>query len=62
MAVKYLRKSLLDEPYLVERFIDESRIVARLRHPNIVGVHGLGRTPGGSYFIVMDLVQRSQPG
>ena len=56
VAVKYLRKSLLHEPRLVERFIGESRIVARLRHPNIVGVHGLGRTPGGSYFIVMDLV------
>jgi eukaryotic-like serine/threonine-protein kinase len=57
VAVKFLRKSLLDQPYLVERFINESRIVARLRHPNIVGVHGLGRTPGGSYFIVMDLVR-----
>ena len=57
VAVKYLRKSLLHEPQLVERFIGESRIVAGLHHRNIVGVHGLGRTPGGSYFIVMDLVQ-----
>ncbi len=57
MAVKYLRKSLLRQPQLVERFIGESRIVAGLRHPNIVGVHGLGRTAGGSYFIVMDLVE-----
>jgi eukaryotic-like serine/threonine-protein kinase len=57
VAVKFLRKSLLHRPHLVERFINESRIVARLRHPNIVGVHGLGRTPGGSYFIVMDLVR-----
>ena len=57
VAVKYLRKTLLDQPYLVERFIDEWRIVGRLRHPNIVGVHGLGWTPGGSYFIVMDLVR-----
>jgi RNA polymerase sigma factor (sigma-70 family) len=57
VAVKYLRKTLLCQPYLVERFIDESRIVARLHHPNIVGVHGLGWTPGGSYFIVMDLVR-----
>ncbi len=57
VAVKFLRKSLLGEPYLVERFIDESRIVARLRHTNIVGVQGLGRTTGGSYFLVMDLVR-----
>jgi serine/threonine protein kinase len=56
VAVKYLRKSLLHDPRLVERFIAESRILTGLRHPNIVGVNGLGRTPGGSYFIVMDLV------
>jgi RNA polymerase sigma factor (sigma-70 family) len=56
VAVKYLRKSLLHEPCLVERFIAESWTVARLHHPNIVGVHGLGRTPRGSYFIAMDLV------
>ena len=56
VAVKYLRKSLLYEPRLVKRFIGESRIAASLGHPNIVGVQGLGRTSGGSYFIVMDLV------
>ena len=56
VAVKYLRRSLLQEPALVERFLDEARIVTRLQHPNIVGVHGLGRTPAGSYFIVMNLV------
>ena len=56
VAVKFLRKSLMRHPRVVERFVEESRIVTRLRHPNIVGVLGLGRTPGGSYFIVMDLV------
>ena len=33
----------------------EARAVASLRHPNIVGVHGIGRCPQG-YFLVMDLV------
>jgi RNA polymerase sigma factor (sigma-70 family) len=56
VAVKYLRKSLLFEPEVVKRFIGESRIVSQLEHPNIVAVQGLGRTPGGSYFIVMDMV------
>ncbi|MBI1901253.1 MAG: serine/threonine protein kinase, partial [Planctomycetia bacterium] len=27
------------------------------RHPGIVAVYGLGRTPGGGYFIVMELVE-----
>jgi serine/threonine protein kinase len=56
VAAKFLRKSFLENPAAVERFIAEARTVARLRHPGIVGVHGLGRTPGGGYFFVMDWV------
>jgi eukaryotic-like serine/threonine-protein kinase len=56
VAVKFLRKSFLDQPRVVRRFIDEAGTIARMRHPNIVGIHGLGRTPAGSYFIAMDLV------
>jgi tRNA A-37 threonylcarbamoyl transferase component Bud32 len=56
VAVKFLRKTYLDQPGVVHRFIGEARTIAKLRHPNIVGVHGLGRTPAGAYFIVMDLV------
>ena len=59
IAVKFLRKGLLQEPVLVQRFIGEAITVAKLNHPNIVGIHGLGRTPSGAYFIVMDLVSGS---
>ncbi len=59
VAVKFLRKTLLQQPRIVRRFIDEARIIAEMCHPNIVGIHGFGRTPGGSYFIVMDLVEGS---
>jgi tRNA A-37 threonylcarbamoyl transferase component Bud32 len=55
VAVKFLRKTLLQEPVVVRRFIDEARTIAGLCHPRIVGTQGLGRTSGGSYFIVMDL-------
>ena len=44
VAVKFLRKSYLNQPGVVERFIGEARTIARLSHPNIVGIHGLGRT------------------
>jgi hypothetical protein len=57
VAVKFLRKSFLSNPQLFRRFVEESRTIARLRHPNIVGTEGLGRTSGGSYFIVMELVE-----
>ena len=56
VAVKFPRKSLLSHPGVAQRFLDESRAIARLRHPNIVGIRGLGQAPGGSYFLVMDLV------
>jgi eukaryotic-like serine/threonine-protein kinase len=56
VAVKFLRKSFLQEPQIVRRFIGEARTVAGLDHPNVVRTQGLGRTGAGSYFIVMDLV------
>lgn len=59
VAVKFLRKTLIYHPGAMRRFLDEARIVAGLRHPRIVATHGLGRTPGGSYFLVMEFVAGS---
>lgn len=56
VAIKALLKSLQHDRRAVDRFVDEGRIAARLRHPNIVGVHGLGRFPGGGYFLALDFV------
>jgi len=56
VAVKALLKARQSDPRAVEQFLLEARIVGGLRHPNIVGVHGLGRFPGGGYFLVMDYV------
>ncbi|HEX7445971.1 MAG TPA: serine/threonine-protein kinase, partial [Pirellulales bacterium] len=56
VAVKMLKKQWLQFPAAVEQFLQEAKTVAGLRHPNLVGVHGLGRTPHGGYFIVMDLI------
>jgi eukaryotic-like serine/threonine-protein kinase len=56
VAIKFLRKSFLNDADAIERFIREARIVAQLRHPNILAVHGLGRTPYGGYFMVLDLI------
>jgi tetratricopeptide (TPR) repeat protein len=40
----------------VERFLIEARIAARLRHPNIVGIHDVGQVDGQPYF-AMDLIE-----
>lgn len=55
VAIKILGRKHAADWSRVERFVREARAVAALRHPNIVGVHGIGRCPQG-YFLVMDLV------
>jgi len=40
-----------------KRFERESEILARLQHPNIVGIIDRGRTEDGSFFLVMDFVE-----
>jgi len=54
VAVKFLRKSFCHDRSAVERFLAEARVVSLLQHPGIIRVHGVGSTPGGGYFIVMD--------
>ncbi len=57
VALKLIRREALDSPSRVRRFFAEARALARLRHPQIVGVHGIGRMVDGRYFLVMDLVE-----
>ncbi len=57
VALKFLRKSYLSNEAIVDRFLQEARLAGCLRHPGIVSIHGLGRSPGGNYFIAMDLVE-----
>jgi DNA-directed RNA polymerase specialized sigma24 family protein/predicted Ser/Thr protein kinase len=57
VAIKSLLKSRQADPFVVEKFLEEAAIMARLKHPNIVGVRGVGRFPSGGFFIVMDFVK-----
>ncbi len=56
VAIKYLRKSFQRNPSAVERFVSEARTVSQFQHAGIVPIHGLGRTPGGGYFIAMEFI------
>jgi eukaryotic-like serine/threonine-protein kinase len=56
VAVKALRKLRQGDPRAVDQFVQEAKILATLRHPNIVKLHGIGTFPGGGLFIVMDYV------
>ncbi|MEU1290109.1 serine/threonine-protein kinase, partial [Kitasatospora sp. NPDC005856] len=46
VAVKVVKPALLDEPGFAERFHAEARVMARLRHPGIVGVYDYGHGAG----------------
>jgi tRNA A-37 threonylcarbamoyl transferase component Bud32 len=56
VCVKALRKRSRRDTRAVARFLQEANLVARLRHPQIVAIHGLGRLPDNGYFMVMDWV------
>jgi serine/threonine protein kinase len=58
VAVKVMRSDLVGETRSVERFLQEARLAARLRHPNIVSIHAVGSREGIHYF-TMDYLEGS---
>jgi len=53
VAVKVVHPELTAHPAIAERFLAEARMLARIRHPNIVAVHHAGSV-GGVLYYVMD--------
>jgi serine/threonine-protein kinase len=49
VALKTLAEARYATRDQVERFLDEARAVARLRHPNIVAIHAIGEHEGQPY-------------
>ncbi len=58
VALKWLNETSRLAPAALERFFHEAHAVARLRHPHVVGVHGIGRGADG-YFLLMDYIDGS---
>ncbi len=54
VAIKVLHPDLVNDPYALERFEQESRAAATLNHPNIVTVYDFGMSARGQAFFVMD--------
>ncbi len=51
-AVKFLGQDLEAPPELTKRFLDEARITANLRHPNIVDIFDFGELDGRLYYVM----------
>jgi serine/threonine-protein kinase len=57
LAMKLLRKELLDMKHMVARFLLEARITADLQHPGIVAVHDQGELADGGLWFTMKEVR-----
>ena len=55
VAVKVVHPELALHGSIAQRFLAEARVIARLRHPNIVAVHAAGESTG-IFWYVMDYV------
>ena len=55
VAIKLLPTTLIDNEEAVKRFIREAQTIARLRHPNIVGIQDFGEMNNTPY-MVMDYI------
>lgn len=56
VAIKVLRPEMRS-PAIAERLLREARAAAKLSHPGIVRVFDLGKTAGGTPYIVMELLE-----
>jgi hypothetical protein len=56
VALKVIRRRLMDRPGVVERFRREVKAAAELLHPNIVTAHDADQA-GATHFLVMEFVE-----
>src|ERR671932_1153507 len=52
VAIKVLLPAFVDDEAFRRRFQQEARVVARLRHPHIVVIHGVGEEAGMPYLVM----------
>jgi serine/threonine-protein kinase len=62
VAVKFMRPEVLANPETRQRFYQEARAAARIKHPHVVTVHDFGETPDGLVYLVMEFLEGSSLG
>jgi len=55
VAIKVLHEHYAKRKDFVQRFVQEARAAGKLNHPNIIGVHDVGKA-GNTYYFSMELV------
>ncbi|MBW2262041.1 MAG: serine/threonine protein kinase [Deltaproteobacteria bacterium] len=57
VAIKFLHRSISENPQYLTQFENEARIAASLGHRNIVDVLDMGVTASGMFYLVMEFLQ-----
>lgn len=58
VAIKILHRDLADDEDIHTRFLEEARLLRRIRSANVVTVHDVGRLNDGCPYFVMDYADR----
>lgn len=56
VVIKVLLQTVLSDPYVVKKFKQEVEALARIDHPNVVGLLGAGQLDNGQRYTVMQRV------
>jgi serine/threonine protein kinase len=54
VAVKFIHSDLVDNPDMVQRFLNEARTAAGLRSEHVARVYDAGRLDSGEHYLVME--------
>lgn len=57
LAIKVLHPHLAHEPEFVSMFLDEARLAARIRHPNVVATLDIAASEADGYYLAMEYVE-----
>ena len=57
VAVKFLHPHMADNVDAVRRFLQEARLAAKIKHPNVVQIYDTGRDERGRAYIVMEYLE-----
>jgi WD40 repeat protein len=58
VAIKLLHPNLANDEGIQMRFVEEARLLRRIRSPNVITVHDVGRLNDGRPYFVMDFADR----
>ena len=57
VAIKVLHPHLSEDAQIRDMFLDEARLAARIRHPNVVPTLDISDTDGDGFFLVMEYIE-----